>query len=294
MSLFFAAETCAVNADKCNMTWLNALADNVRGWRCVEFLFGYRLDKYHDDETGYSTFTWLFGLILSQSLALGIFEQGKGVRWYSIVGYVLFSFITLGGMVIILRAPRIVDSKTIHAFDRGTIMFGRWTLFWSICIAVTFAGLGTAGLIPGQTPPVPVYLPIEDINEYDWKLDDSKGLIVSVGLSSDEIPSSDLLPQSLTMYALLEAPLAKDWEILRIDGFTRRQDGPNLPMSPGPFLYDESRNPKVAELRFLVPTTSYSFDIYLHKTKKVGMAITAAKKLIKDELALKVSVKQPE
>ncbi len=127
----------------------------LTSWWYRHFLFGWgNLDrlKFTPTKQAYSTLTWVMGLLITQGLTLAVAEQGKEPRFLSILLYLGISAITIGGIVIILRATDFTTRSTtaVRAFDSGTIQFGRWSLGSALVGVGVVALLAVWGMIPGQ------------------------------------------------------------------------------------------------------------------------------------------------
>lgn len=150
------------------------------------FPFGFDLDSRHGADRGLpfnaekdaaGMFLTLAAFSLAQGGALATVAKGEGRDWVVLLLYAISVSLTMIVIVAMLRStregadePPLADqAKAIRAYNRPTIRCGRWTLVWTLMLAVVIGGLAKAQLLPNQTRRIP-YDRSEPIDIYPSRL----------------------------------------------------------------------------------------------------------------------------
>ncbi|MEQ8786502.1 MAG: hypothetical protein RIC55_09390 [Pirellulaceae bacterium] len=266
-------------------------------WECVivglQRLFGCHLNGFDDEGQGYATFTWLFGQFLAQSAAVGAFDRFASVQQFTFWSYVVLTLIVVGGMVIMLCASKGSGSAAVHAFDKGSIVFGRWVLCWTLAIGLAFGIALASGAFRSEVQQHT--LSITDVKDATWHDEQEPKMQEGIKFDITLFPKAfgeEGVPPKLTMLITQSGALSNDWSVDVVDGYTLDEDGHEHAMFPPPAVERESANPKLVELRKLAPMFTYRFRVFLHRVHADGMSRQQAQKLIKDA-GIKVYVQEP-
>jgi hypothetical protein len=115
---------------------------------------------------GYQQVVVLAGLLLTETLALIAYVQGDIVRRPEVVWtYICLSLVPLAHLFLMLRSR---GEGTSHAFDRGTLMFVRWSLLIGCTLVLAIAAACYALLLPGQGG---IRLHVVSAAAYEWEND---------------------------------------------------------------------------------------------------------------------------
>jgi hypothetical protein len=126
--------------------------DWATGRRAIGYLFG--LDPTqtltYGDNQGYSTLTWILGIIMTQGATFAASLQLRGDPFVPIFAYAGVSILMMIGVSLMLNAKS-QPGSTQRAFDYGSIAFGRWVQIALILLATASVIASLFGAIPGQS-----------------------------------------------------------------------------------------------------------------------------------------------
>ncbi len=156
----------------------------------------------------------LFGLVVTESVALGVAEQGvEGVRWTSFWIYLLVAFITLLGFIGFMLARPKDGQDEIHAFSIGSVRASRWLFFWSFLLMIGTAYLYAYEQIPGQSTRVP--LPLTDVAPHQFQ-DEQEGLLLFSLLSAEQFGSG--VPEKVNVEMVFDKETNEGYTVSHVDG----------------------------------------------------------------------------
>ena len=242
----------------------------------------------------------IYGLNITFAVALTVsLQHGVSDKWRAIILYLVVSVLTLSLMVVILRTkgkPPKDEAQPGHAFDRGSLVFTRFALAFSIAITLIFTLFGILDRLPGQGFDKVTHVEsFEEPQTFTYAENKLPGITVTFVVGSKLFPKG--IPPKVIVAITLNDALRKDWQVEDVDGYIGGGSSGKLKeMQPPPAPYptatkDESRSEWV--LRDLDSNTTYILKISL-QGKHGDAKGDVAKKLIQKENALTVDVKTRE
>lgn len=179
-------------------------------WRCVPFTSSASFDD-SSNESHVEALAGLFAFLVAQLGAGIFFEQKKGMRPFHILAYVLLGIVTLIAMCLIVGGVakrRVGDGKQMYTSNQTTVQLGKWIIFWSLALCVSFAVLGFAGLLPGQR----VYnLAASSAENFDEFVDKVPGIKVEVPIRPAHFGGE--IPPTFNVLVQLSEKLKPDWDV---------------------------------------------------------------------------------
>jgi len=122
-----------------------------------DWIYAWRLDNLgYSTKEGYSAFNALAGFAVAQGVALTAVAKGEGRTGLVLSIYLVAALLTVWWTASLLKATRFeIDSHgtstPLRAFDLPSIQHGRFTLTWTLVVAIILAFLAANGLLPNQT-----------------------------------------------------------------------------------------------------------------------------------------------
>ena len=216
-----------------HMKWLD------RFLFCLGWPLG--LDLHYLDAVGtpapksvYGEVISLFGLILTNAIALTISvrQTYEGPSWGLWAAYSIVIVAVLFGIVCILRAEAMAPRKTgwielsepvvgaeiavrRHAFERGSIMYARWTIGAVIALSFVFGVMAGRTELPGQGFTEKITAKLDKAERHVFK-SEQPGIVVGVQLGRDLYPKG--IPAQLEGEIILKGRIAKNWKVVQITG----------------------------------------------------------------------------
>jgi hypothetical protein len=131
--------------------------ERLRQW--CRYLYAFDLDDKPFDQKNdaYGPFNALGSFALAQGAALTVVAKGEGRDALVLSIYAITVTLTGAWIVATLRATRDAStpgqsSQIARAYDAPSIRYGRWTLSWTVFLAIILLELGWMELLPNQTP----------------------------------------------------------------------------------------------------------------------------------------------
>jgi hypothetical protein len=245
--------------------------------------WGLDLDEGFGEETGISESLIVFGLIISQGVALTLARRDTDQdRFVSIGLYMFIALFTLGAGTGILRAHDTKEEKRKHTFNRGTVLFTRFTLATSILLSTAFSVLALLNLLPDHERKAT--LVVDGFAPYQFQYDKDKnvlGVEFYAYLYADTFRDLGYATR-MNLRVAVSQSINEHYRISNVKGFTRTTlsstDAPDGPpqeqlMDPQPTRvlsepYDEGKTSSmVVLLRNLNPASSCRLRFLLHPRK---------------------------
>jgi len=174
-------------------------------------------DAPKDAASGFSEALTILGIVITQTFAfVAVSFNTENSSFVSAAMYGVMSVAALGCLVGIHRSRHPTAVPPAHYFDRGTIVFTRWIIFWSLVFTVSAVSMGVSGALPGQRPSIE--LKEKFAYPYAFKRPANVlGLRVSIRISTLDFPEG--IPERMRVMVGLEDDLEKKWRIVGVEGY---------------------------------------------------------------------------
>lgn len=289
-----------------SVAWL--LSDGLRRATLASLKYVLGCDLTEPDEhseSGTSQGLSILAFILTQSIALiasqigriAIKDQPVAYKTTLTMAYVALTVIVLGSVVGLIRSTGIADAITDdkseakidgkrtqpkRSFDRGTLTFFRWVMFWGIVTSTVIFGAAWFGLLPAQSTPKKIPLdwtatpttvpPIQEPELKEWQPEENVGKpVVRLDVQISPLEFQEVaVPKSVTIAVSIDRDvIEKSW---RIFGVVLYEGNPEKKIKHFPFADPNTNlgNPP-AKPRFTVKldelkaNDSYTLCLWLYK-----------------------------
>lgn len=225
----------------------------------------------------------LFGLAITNGIALTLsvrqtYAEPPPWLWFA---FGIVSMTVVAGLICILRAESTVrrrwtgwsadgvfadGAKRTHAFERGSIMFARWSLPLVGALIVTLVWAGQAQELPGQGFVERTPAKLEKPEGYTTAKTKQMGVKVGVTLGERLYPKG--LPAQLEGEIVLKGDMARKWKVGKVELVYASATGePEHPayLTPAarPVKDDKEARKWDFSLEALKPRMEYRLTVYL-------------------------------
>jgi hypothetical protein len=234
-------------------------------WRCLPFtsssLINERSEQSHVD-----ALVTLFVFVVVQFSAGIFFEQNKGIREAHIAAYAMLGLVTIIAMSLItgnVISNSKNDGGVMFSSSKGTVYLGKWLIFWSAVLCVTFTCLGFAGLLPGQEQYALRVVTAENFDEF---VDEIPGIRLDVPLRPAHFGGK--IPPEFTLLVSLNKNLLPNWNVRQAQCLEVKNEWGRKTLRDPEVV--EGTHPTEIIVQGLYPDSDHIIEIYLSPVGEIA------------------------
>lgn len=205
----------------------------------------------------------LFVLLIAQLSTGSYLVQGRDVTRTEFVIFGLFSTITWVAMALLVGSarPSNTDKTILYVHDRGTVIVGKWLVFWSLALLIAFVTLGVSGNFPGtgaRDLKVTFAGSYEEVYP-EVETSDVPMIVVQIPISPHQF--NGRIPEELALGVRATGETIEKWHIVQAQLYVTNPHGPKMKVLSYPDV-DKGTNPPV--VTFMPPEfdKEYVLEVY--------------------------------